>query len=455
MGMNNLLKNSLFGVLGGTGAAQTKLQMNSSKASAPTAPVVTPQASGNKQIADLYGHLLNGANKDIVNNVPQNAFSSFDNWYKAATTPSVKTTLTDRSRDKKDKDDKNDDGFGLERPIYQNYSFAPSENYLKAMEYTNSLLEQLSSGRTSYTDQINALMDQINNREAFSYDPNNDTLFQNYLASMQMAGANAMQDTIGQASALTGGYGSTYATSAGNQAYNNYIQGAYDNLPEYYEASLGAYNAEGDAMYNKLGMYQTADDIEYNRLASAYSANAQAAAQMYDNEYNNYWNSASMANENYWKQKSLDYQKERDAVSDSQWQQQMMASVSKKSASAGGSEYKEPSSAQYQKILELYNTEGMEAVSQYVDTLGEDIDTDKIASYISQYGTLPIGKRSFTLDKATTNYLGGLNRNNVVSDQYGNSYSLVQLRNELMQAGMSKNEAEAYIEQLNLNRNTK
>jgi hypothetical protein len=46
------------------------------------------------------------------------------------------------------------------------------------------------------------------------------------------SGKSAMQDTIGQASALTGGYGSTYATSAGNQAYNAFIEDAYNNLPE-------------------------------------------------------------------------------------------------------------------------------------------------------------------------------------------------------------------------------
>lgn len=430
---------------------------------APTARASAPtSAQPNPQIAGMYKHLLGDVPKEVVNNVPQNSFASFGDWYKAATTPSLKTNLSSREKPV----NTYDGGGGTTPPstTYGSYGFTPSNTYLKAMEYTNSLLEQLSSGRTSYTDQINALMEQINNRESFSYDANNDTLFQNYLASMQASGAQAMQDTMGQAAALTGGYGSTYSTAAGNQAYNAYIQGAYDNLPEYYGAALDTYNAEGNALYNKLGMYQTADDIEYNRLASAYSANAQAAAQMYDNEYNNYWQGASMANDNYWrqtsmdndnywKQLSLDYQKERDAVSDSQWQQQMMASASKKSA--GTSEYKEPSSTQYQKLLELYNTEGEEAVMQYVDSLGENIDTDKIATYLKKYGVLPIGQRTFTLDTATENGFGGLNRNNVVSDQYGNSYKLVQLRNELMQAGMSKEEAEAYIEQLNLNRNTK
>ena len=81
-------------------------------------------------------------------------------------------------------------------------------------------------------------MGQIQNRDKFSYDVDNDVLFQQYLASSMASGKTAMQDTMGQASALTGGYGSTYATSAANQQYNAYIQDAYNNLPEYYQMAM-------------------------------------------------------------------------------------------------------------------------------------------------------------------------------------------------------------------------
>ena len=86
-------------------------------------------------------------------------------------------------------------------------------------------------------------MTQIQNREDFEYDVDKDPLFQQALASAMNSGKTAMQDTIGQASALTGGYGSTYATSVGNQAYNAYIEDAYNNLPEYYNMALQAYQA--------------------------------------------------------------------------------------------------------------------------------------------------------------------------------------------------------------------
>ena len=182
-----------------------------------------------------------------------------------------------------------------------NTPFQASAAYQEAMKYTNQLLEQLSSGRTSYTDDIENLMDEIRNRDPFSYDVDSDVLFQQYLSSAVVSGKTAMQDSIGMASALTGGYGSTYATTAGNQMYNAYIQDAYSNLPEYYQMALNAYQAEGEEMYNQLEMLNTADINEYQRTYDSWSANFANAQTMYENEYgawqdsiNNAYSSANL-----------------------------------------------------------------------------------------------------------------------------------------------------------------
>lgn len=166
-----------------------------------------------------------------------------------------------------------------------NSSFSSSSAYREAMKYTNELLAKLSSGKTSYTDDVEAMMQKILNREEFSYDVDKDQLFQQALASAMNSGKSAMQDTIGQASALTGGYGSTYATSAGNQAYNAFIEDAYNNLPEYYQMALQAYQMEGEEMYNQLGMFVDADNREYQRTYDAWSANFANAESMYAREY--------------------------------------------------------------------------------------------------------------------------------------------------------------------------
>ena len=166
-----------------------------------------------------------------------------------------------------------------------NSSFEVPNTVTKADKYLSSQLQKIQSGRTSYTDQVQEMMDKIMNRDKFSYDVDNDPLFQQALASAMNSGKQAMQDTIGQASALTGGYGSTYATSAGNQAYNSFIEDAYDNLPQYYQMALEAYQMEGEEMYRQFGVVSEMDDKEFNRNVAAYDATYQHRNQMYNEAY--------------------------------------------------------------------------------------------------------------------------------------------------------------------------
>ena len=163
----------------------------------------------------------------------------------------------------------------------------PSE-VTEADKYLASQLEKIQSGKTSYSDQVRDMIDKIMNREKFSYDVDTDPLFQQALASAMNSGKQAMQDTIGQASALTGGYGSTYATTAGNQAYNSFIEDAYDNLPQYYQMAMEAYQMEGEEMYRQYSMLSTEDEKEYNRNVTAYDATYQHRNQMYNEAYTQY-----------------------------------------------------------------------------------------------------------------------------------------------------------------------
>ena len=166
-----------------------------------------------------------------------------------------------------------------------NSTFQKPTAVTEADSYLKTQLSKIQSGKTSYSDQVKDMMAQIQGRDKFSYDVDNDPLFQQALSSAMSSGKQAMQDTIGQASALTGGYGSTYATTAGNQAYNSFIEDAYDNLPQYYQMAMEAYQMEGDELYRQLGMFTDADDREYNRNLTAYDATYQHRNRMYDESY--------------------------------------------------------------------------------------------------------------------------------------------------------------------------
>ncbi len=176
-----------------------------------------------------------------------------------------------------------------------NQKFVIPSAVTEADAYLSSQLQKIQSGKTSYSDDVKGMLDKIMNREKFSYDVDTDPLFQQALASAMNSGKQAMQDTIGQASALTGGYGSTYATSAGNQAYNAFIEDAYDNLPQYYQMAMDAYQMEGDEMYRQFGMLSDLDDKEYNRTLEAYDATYQHRNQMYNEAYTRFRDNKSDA----------------------------------------------------------------------------------------------------------------------------------------------------------------
>lgn len=168
--------------------------------------------------------------------------------------------------------------------------FEPSESFKNAWAMIEKQQAEMASGKTAWTDQFNSYLNDYLNREKFEYDVDNDQLFQQALASAMNSGKTAMQDTIGQASSLTGGYGSTYATTAGNQAYNAFIEDAYNNLPEYYQMALEAYQAEGQEMANKVSMLAQADANEWQKMGDMLSMNVDIANSMFNQETTIYKN---------------------------------------------------------------------------------------------------------------------------------------------------------------------
>ena len=97
-----------------------------------------------------------------------------------------------------------------------------------------------------------AAMDAILNRKKFSYDLNGDALYQQYKDNYINQGKMAMMDTMGQASAMTGGYGNSYAATVGNQAYQASLQNLNNVIPQLYQLALDSYKTEGDRLNNNL-----------------------------------------------------------------------------------------------------------------------------------------------------------------------------------------------------------
>ena len=137
--------------------------------------------------------------------------------------------------------------------------------------------EGLSAAKTNYTyipqydTQINELFDKLLNRESFSYNTATDPLYQQYKEQYVNQGKLAMQDTMGQAAALTGGYGSSYSQAVGQQQYDAYLQKLNEVVPELYQQAYSQYQDEGDELKDQYNMYLTKDAQDYERAQSSYS----------------------------------------------------------------------------------------------------------------------------------------------------------------------------------------
>ena len=117
-----------------------------------------------------------------------------------------------------------------------------------------------------YEAEIQGLLSDISNRKGFSYDMNEDKMYQQYRDQYIREGQRAMKDTAAQTAALTGGYGSTYGAIAAQQGYDNYLAGLNDRVPQLEQMAYGRYTDELADKYNQLGAYQT----EENRLYGQY-----------------------------------------------------------------------------------------------------------------------------------------------------------------------------------------
>ena len=144
----------------------------------------------------------------------------------------------------------------------------------------------------------------ITGRPAFSYDPASDPVYKSYAQSYQRRGRLAMRNTMGQAAALTGGYGSSYAQSVGQQQYDSYLQSLGEALPELYGMAWQRYNAEGDAL--KTAWELASERSEVKRESEREAAEREAAAQKsaetarrgnYDRLYKLIYNSGYNPNE--------------------------------------------------------------------------------------------------------------------------------------------------------------
>jgi len=149
-------------------------------------------------------------------------------------------------------------------------------------------IRQAAPSVQDYARQLEDIYQQYVARQPFSYDMENDPLYRHYRDQYVTQGQRAMQDTMGQAAALTGGYGSTYADVAGQQAYGAYLQQLSALVPELYGKAWERYQAEGDRLKEQYSMVGEMAQTAYDREQDAYNRQKAEEQTAYDREQDAY-----------------------------------------------------------------------------------------------------------------------------------------------------------------------
>ena len=220
----------------------------------------------------------------------------------------------------------------------------PGYTASEALKKAEELLAQWEQNKpgdyvSAYEDEIAALIDAIQNRPSFSYDPGGDALYNLYRQQYERQGRMAMLETAANAASLSGGYANSYAVTAGNQAYQNYLANLGSILPALYEQAYGRWKDEGEALEKRLTLYRDMDEEAYGHWRDDVTDYYEDLTYYYNRysdmsraEYEAYQNNlaAWQADRDYW------YKKAQDEQAQANWLAEFNLAQRKAASSGGG-----------------------------------------------------------------------------------------------------------------------
>lgn len=246
---------------------------------------------------------------------------------------------------------------------YSNYDKQMKNNnksYNTAMNKANKTYNKAIAGLTDpgeytseYQDRINTALDTVTNRKDFSYDPLQDVSYKALAKIYNQQGAQAARDTMGDAAALNGGYGSSYASTAAAQQRSAYNQQLASQIPTLREQAYNEYLNNYNMNVTALEALQNADTNAYGRYRDTmadYQWGQEFARTNYNddrlftygkfNDNRNFYRDVYENNRDYktansqWT-KQFNYNKSRDSAADKQWAAEYK--LKKNSLSSSGS----------------------------------------------------------------------------------------------------------------------
>ena len=187
-------------------------------------------------------------------------------------------------------------------------SYDPKENeeYQKALQKLEAARAQKPTYADTYGAQVKELQAQLTDRAPFTYSIDKDALFRQYRDRYQSLGRRAMEDTMGRAQAMTGGYGKSWAQTVGQQRYQDHLGELGQIAPKLYEQALERYKQEGRDLQARYDAAKAQEQEEYGRHKDALDAYRKdlsylqtQADKAYDRGYQQYLEEYRQAGDRY------------------------------------------------------------------------------------------------------------------------------------------------------------
>lgn len=221
----------------------------------------------------------------------------------------------------------------------------------------------LSSNKPSYTSPYsqysNEVLKKILDREEFKYSPQTDKMYQYYADNYKKLGQQAMQDTVGNAALLTGGYGNSYGVTAGQQAYNRYMQDLANVVPQLEQQAYNRYQADTNDLYNRYQALMQAENEAYSKYRDTVS--------------------------DYYNNRNFEYSQQQDALAQQNWQKNFDRSV-----------YESDRSYEYKKAQDA-----MDKIYSSMAENGGKFEVSDVAKFIKDYRDVYNSEEEFVYALAT------------------------------------------------------
>ena len=214
---------------------------------------------------------------------------------------------------------------------YEEKKYIPGAGVVLAQQ---ALEKQQSAKPGEYVSQfqtgIRDLSGQIQTRPGFQYDVNADALYQQVAENYLRQGQQAMMDTMGQAAALTGGYGNSYAQTAGQQQYSQHLLDLTELLPQFQQMALEQYRLEGEDLLTRYNLLMQQEEMAYgryleevNRYYDELDRLQSAFESERDYDYDRYTDDRDFAYGKYRDHQDYQYQLDRDQAEDARYREQL------------------------------------------------------------------------------------------------------------------------------------